>query len=402
MNRHAFAPRSWMALALLPLSLTTGCRPHDFPQYPANYREYLYVSNGQSNTVTVLDVVNMRLDREVAVGVNPLAVTVNPTRNEVYVLNKGAESGLGSISVLDAEKNSLSATITVGKAPLSLEVSQDGKLAYVTNSGSNSVSVIDLKARREITQIGVGEEPAATRLSPDGHTLVVANRKAGSVSVVDLPPTPVASGYHLRAAFDGCPGATHAVVLPDSSKAFVACGDGHQVLSIQLARQAHGQTLTAPAQTARPDRLEAVLDVGKNPVELAIKPDGGELFALNASSGSISEVVTSTADVGGAYLMGNHPIHGIVSADNTLLYVANVESQYVTLYAIDDGKRAGSVHVGDGPSAMAFSAGRHLLFVVDTGSNDVAAVRTATRSLFTLLPAGRGPNAIADKSFTLQ
>ena len=105
MNRHAFAPRSWMALALLPLSLTTGCRPHDFPQYPANYREYLYVSNGQSNTVTVLDVVNMRLDREVAVGVNPLAVTVNPTRNEVYVLNKGAESGVGSISVSDAEKN---------------------------------------------------------------------------------------------------------------------------------------------------------------------------------------------------------------------------------------------------------------------------------------------------------
>jgi hypothetical protein len=34
---------------VLPLSLA-GCRPHDFPQYPANYREYAYVTNGGSGT----------------------------------------------------------------------------------------------------------------------------------------------------------------------------------------------------------------------------------------------------------------------------------------------------------------------------------------------------------------
>jgi len=32
---------------------------------------------------------------------------------------------------------------------------------------------------------------------------------------------------------------------------------------------------------------------------------------------------------------------------------------------------------------------RHLLFVIDTRSTDVAVVRTASRSLFTLLPTGR-------------
>jgi hypothetical protein len=36
---------------------------------------------------------------------------------------------------------------------------------------------------------------------------------------------------------------------------------------------------------------------------------------------------------------------------------------------------------------------------VDARSGDVAVVRTATRSLFTMLPAGRGPNAIAIKAF---
>jgi len=73
----------------------------------------------------------------------------------------------------------------------------------------------------------------------------------------------------------------------------------------------------------------------------------------------------------------------------------------VTIYSIDDGKRQGSVHVGDGPSAMAFSTAGHLLFVTDQRSGDVAVVRTATRSLFTVLPAGKTPTAIAVKSYKL-
>jgi DNA-binding beta-propeller fold protein YncE len=134
-------------------------------------------------------------------------------------------------------------------------------------------------------------------------------------------------------------------------------------------------------------------------VQLALKPDGGELFAVNSLSDSISEVVTNTNDVGGAYMMGDNPVRGLVTRDNSLLYVSDFTSQYVTVYSIDDGKRIGSIHVGDGPSALAFSASGHLLFVVDSRSNDLALVRTSSRSLFTLLPTGRDPNAIAVKAF---
>jgi DNA-binding beta-propeller fold protein YncE len=156
--------------------------------------------------------------------------------------------------------------------------------------------------------------------------------------------------------------------------------------------------------------MEAMLDVGRAPVQLALKPDGGELFVSNSQSNSISEVVTTTNDVGGAYLMGDNPVRGLVSSDNSLLYVANLRSQEVTIYSIEDGKRVGWVRVGDGPTAMAFSTAGHLLFVVDARSGDVAVVRTAEiqtkaagmpRSLFTMLPAGRGPNAIAVKSFRM-
>ena len=125
------------------------------------------------------------------------------------------------------------------------------------------------------------------------------------------------------------------------------------------------------------------------------------MFVSNSLSNSISEVVTSTGDVGGAYLMGAGPVRGLVSADNSLLYVGNLHSQELMVYSIDDGKRIGAIHVGDGPSAMAFSSAGHLLFVVDARSGDVAVVRTQSKTpaMFTMLPAGRGPNAIAVKAF---
>jgi YVTN family beta-propeller protein len=387
MNLRFAAISRLLILGILGLTLA-GCRKHDFPQYPANYREYVYVTNGDSGTVSVLDVVNLRLDREVQVGQNPIAVAVNPTANEVYVVNSGVATGSGSLSVINAENNTVVATVPLHRQPVSIEVDATGKLAYVANSGANSISVIDLKNRRELSQVGVGEQPVAARLTPDGKTLAVANKQGNSLSLFDV------ASMTVRAVFSGCPGAGDPVVIPDSSKVFVPCSSGHQIMAIALAH------------ASQADRLEALIDVGRSPVGLALKPDGGEVFVINSASDSISEIITGTNDVQGAYMMGDSPANGLVSSDNALLYVANQRSQNVIAYAINDGRRAGWVRVGDGPSAMTFSAAGHLLFVVDTRSGDVALVRTAkmgaaNEALFTLISVGHGPNAIVDKSFSL-
>ena len=396
------------AISLGALALA-GCHTQDFPTYPANYREYAYVTNGGSGTVTVLDVVNVRVDREVQVGANPIAVAANPTRNEVYVVNQGDKGGQGSLSVIDAEKNAVVGTIALHRQPASIDIDPTGKFAYVANAGSNLVSVLDLIGRRELAEVGVGEDPVEAKLSPDGKTLVVANQKGNSVTLLD------AATLGVRGVFPGCPGASDVVILPDSSKTIVSCSGGHQVMAIALARASQPAGPQQAAEAARPDRLESLMDVGRGPVQLALKPDGGEVFVVNSQSDSISEVITGTDDVQGAYMMGDAPSSGLVSRDNALLYVSNLRSQNVIVYSIDDGHRVGWAHVGDGPSAMAFSAAGHLLFVVDERSNDVSVVPTATTSLFTpqqagrgptalftLLTTGRGPNAIVDKAFKIQ
>jgi YVTN family beta-propeller protein len=380
-----------LALCLAGLALA-GCRRRGFPEYPADYREFAYVTNGGSNTVTVLDLVNLRQDRVLQVGADPTGITANPERNEVYAVN----SGSGTVSVIDAEKNRVVATISVHRKPYFIDVDTAGRRAYVANAESNNVSVIDLDKRREIAAIGVGEAPGFAKISPDGHSLVVTNRVSGSVSVADPEK------FKVRAVFPGCPQATHAVILPDSSKAFVACSGGHQVMAIGLARPA------SPNETELADRLLSVLDVGRTPVHLALKPDGGEIFVSNFDSDSISEIATGTNEVGGAYLVGAHPSSGIVSADNSFLWISNFNADSIGVYSIDDGRRVNTVPVGGGPDSLAFSENGFLLLAVDARSNDVSVLRTqsyapngAVRvgSLFTMLPAGEKPNAIAVKSF---
>jgi YVTN family beta-propeller protein len=390
------AQRSVTCASLLALTLVAGCRHSGFPDVPAGYREFAYVSNGASNTVSILDLVYLRQDRTVRVGNNPSGMAANPSKDEVYVVN--ADSG--SLSVIDTRKNDVVATIPVGRLPYFVSVDSSGRRAFVANSGSNSVSVIDLDQRRVIATAGTGEQPGIVRIAPDGRSLVVTNRRSGSISIFAVAPVE-ATGLPLRsrANFAGCPGATDAVILPDSSKVFVACSDGHQVMAVGLAAEP-GSWAAKHDASLLTDRFLTLLDVGATPVQLALKPDGGEIFVSNFASDSISEIATGTNEVGGTYVVGNKPVHGIVSADNGTLWVSNFGADSIGIYSIDDGKLIGSVRTGSAPDMLAFSADEHLLLAADAHSGDVSVIRTQGKgpTLFTILPAGKSPNGIVVKA----
>jgi YVTN family beta-propeller protein len=406
---------TWPA-AFLPLFLPLGCHRGHFPDVPPGYREFAYVSNGGSNTVSVLDLVYMRQDRTLQVGTQPTGLAINPKRNEVYVVNTGTAAGNGSVSVIDTNSNSIVATIPVHKLPYAIDVDAAGHRAYVANSGSNTVSVIDLDRRREVAVAGTGEKPGLARISPDMRTLVVTNRGSGSVSIFAVAPYVVEGSLalpglsvkpksisadptpHLRAAFSGCAGATDAVILPYSTKVFVACSDRNQVMAISLAA-APEKSGTQDASLLS-DHMLALLDVGGQPIQLALKPDGGEVFVSNFGSGSFSEINTTTNEIGGTYPIGNKPSFGIVDAQNSTLWVSNFGADSVNLWSIDDAKNTGSVPTGRAPDALAFSADQHLLLAADAQSGDVTVIRTVDKNgpaLFTILPAGRSPNDIVVK-----
>jgi YVTN family beta-propeller protein len=153
--------------------------------------------------------------------------------------------------------------------------------------------------------------------------------------------------------------------------------------------------------TLTSDHLLALLDVGQQPAHLALKPDGGEIFATSLASNSVSEISTQTNEVGSTYPIGDRPTDGIVGKDNSALWVAALGDDSISLYSIDDGKFVSSLRTGSAPAALAFSNDQNLLLAADSRSGDVAVIRTVSKlgpALLTILPAGGNPTAIVVKA----
>src|ERR1019366_6349787 len=74
----------------------------------------------------------------------------------------------------------------------------------------------------------VGGAPGVARVSPDGKLAVVSNRADNTVSIIDTQKLVV------RSTVPSCQQPQDLVILPDSSKAFVACPGSNQLASIDL------------------------------------------------------------------------------------------------------------------------------------------------------------------------
>ncbi len=63
------------------------------------------------------------------------------------------------MSVIDTATGVVSATITVGNAPIGVTITPDGKHVYVANNGDGTVSVIDTATGAVSATIAVGNDP---------------------------------------------------------------------------------------------------------------------------------------------------------------------------------------------------------------------------------------------------
>jgi YVTN family beta-propeller protein len=234
------------------------------------------------------------------------------------------------------------------------------------------------------------------RVSPDGATVVVSNRGDNTVSVMDTKL------LRVRATLPVCQQPEDIAILPDSSKAFVACSGSSQVASIALASSPSGSGLTG-------DRVLALLDVGRTPVSLALKPDGGELIVCDFDSDSISIIETGNDEVGSSTVIGQNPAYALVTLDNSRLYASNFGSNSVAVYDIDMGRRIATVAVGSRPDGLALSQDQKYLLVLDTQAGDVTVIQKRTPrklepteySLLTMIPVGVQPNGIVVKAFMM-
>lgn len=85
----------------------------------------------------------------------PVEICINYNKNNVYV----ADLGYKSIKVLNYINNKEIKTVTIDGFPQGLELSNDGKLLFLTDTFNNSVKVFRTDINELIKEIRVGKEP---------------------------------------------------------------------------------------------------------------------------------------------------------------------------------------------------------------------------------------------------
>jgi YVTN family beta-propeller protein len=145
--------------------------------------------NSTLGKVIVIDAATNQVASEIEVGFSPVGILVSPDGRYVYVTNSDQDT----VSVIATGTDSVFCTFAVGDFPQGLAVSRSGHRLYVANYFS-SVSVIDtsaLSARSascpsEVHQIAMpGQGAHYLAVTPDDRRLYVALHDADLVAIVD-------------------------------------------------------------------------------------------------------------------------------------------------------------------------------------------------------------------------
>jgi YVTN family beta-propeller protein len=264
-----------------------------------------YISNADSNTVSVIDTSNNTVVATIAVGNSPFGVAINPDGTRAYVANAFSSD----ISVIDTSNNTVIATVALANTPYGVAITPDGTRAYVTNPVSNSVSVIDTSNNTVVATIAVGSIPYGVAITPDGSRAYITNNQEDSVSVIDTSTNTVVATVPVGTFPYGV------AVNPDGTRVY-------------LANEFSGDVSVIDTST---NTVVATVPIGNAPYGVAITPNGTRAYVANFTSNNVSVIDTSTNTVVATVGVGEAPYGVAITPDGTRAYVSNALSNNVSV-----------------------------------------------------------------------
>jgi YVTN family beta-propeller protein len=145
---------------------------------PADDR--LYVADA---TRDLVQVVSLSAVPPIAVGAYPDAMVFDAATNRVYVANGHSNN----VSVIDTQSNKVVATILVGGNPQGIALNTRTDRIFVTNTGDNTVSVISTASNSVVATLPAGPEPIGVAADPVTNRIIVGNYDGSdrTVTIID-------------------------------------------------------------------------------------------------------------------------------------------------------------------------------------------------------------------------
>jgi len=310
----------------------------------------VFVAEEGSDRVSILDAASFKPIGAVPVGREPHNVQVSPDGKLAWVTNNGEQTmqGMGKgegghaamksggeVWAIDTASYAVAAKVPVGKHPAHVVLTPDGRFAYVTNGGENTVSVVDTEARKVVATIPVGAYPHGIRISPDGKEAYVANLKGGTVSVIDTGARKEVAQIPVGK------GPAQTGFAPDGRLAFVSLSQENRVALIDPATR----------------KVVKTIGVGTVPIQVYATPDSKTLLVANQGTRQKPGKTVSVIDLAGGKVASTVQTgpgaHGVVvDREGRYAYVTNIYENSVSVLDVSSAKVVRNVRVGEAPNGI--------------------------------------------------
>jgi len=348
-------------------------------QVPELSNLLVYVTNEESNNVSVLNRQTGDVVAAVMVGKKPrgIAVSRGRERPRVYVANSDSDS----ISVIDPTTNKVEAEIPIrfGRAPEGITVvriSPDRELIFTANYASDNVSVIDAATYQEIDKINTGDGPIAITADPPADLLsssrflnfedlnflrnyrqsffnvFTANKNSKDVSVIKMN----AITNKLVKVFQVSVQWSPITLTADYQRGKVYVGNyNYDNLSVI--------DMTQIARGYESGVVGEITNVGATVTGIIADPDLDRLYLLKEASSEImvirpfseafGAIKTSMGPVIGTIAVGNSPRSFIMDPEGRKLYMVNRGSDSVSVVDKTTSREEKVIPVGKKPYGIA-------------------------------------------------
>src|SRR3970040_1301623 len=308
----------------------------------------VFVADEESSTVSVLDAGLCRKTPAGSLGREPHNVQISPDGKLAWVTNNGeqampgmgkgghaAMSAGGEVWAIDTASHAVVAKIPVGKHPAHVVLTPDGRFAYVTNGGEDTVSAVDIEARKVVATIAVGAYPHGIRVSPSGQEAYVANLKGGSVSVIDIRSQKEVAQIPVGK------GPAQTGFAPDGRLAFVSLSQENKVALFDPAAR----------------KVVKTIGVGTVPIQVYATPEGTTLFVANQGTRQKPGKTVSVIDLAGGKVTSTVQTgpgaHGVVvDREGRYAYVTNIYENSVSVLDVSSAKVVRNVRGGEAPTGI--------------------------------------------------
>jgi YVTN family beta-propeller protein len=303
-----------------------------------------YVVNHNSSTVTVIDGRSRTAVATVRTGAGPEAVDVNPVTNRVYTAN----SGENSVSVIDGATSSVIATVHTGSNCNNLAVNPKNKI-YVTNNFGHSVTVID-GVTHATTTVRVGQGPRGIAANPVTNRIYTANYGSQDSTEID--------------------GATNATApIPTGKHPWAIVADSH-ANKIYVVNEASASVSIIDGATG----VTKNVTVGDIPFAVAVNPALNRAYVLTYAGSTMAVIDGRTSAVTKTVQLAARPSAIAVNRNTNQIYIANQAAGNVLVLDGQTYAILATVNAGVIPYAMAIDTATNQLYVANFASGNATLI----------------------------